>query len=153
MRHYRVSARNAPGAAGLSEASVVVTATTVHPGAPEAPPALTATAGLPSPPDGTTQIVLAWMKPADEGDSPITSYRIEWSADGTSDWKPLVANHDTMENGEIVTGYSDIGLGSETTRHYRVFAINGEGTGLASNVADTTTADIAERSRCFRARR
>ena len=143
VRHYRVSARNAPGAAGLSEASVVVTATTVHPGAPEAPPALTATAGLPSPPDGTTQIVLAWTKPVDEGDSSITSYRIEWSANGTSDWQELVANHDTMAAGKIVTGYSDIGLGSETTRHYRVFATNDQGTGLASSVVDTTTADIA----------
>ena len=145
-RHYRVAARNAPGAAGLSPFSAVAdaTATAIPPGAPDAPTELTATAGLPSPPDGTTLIDLAWMKPADEGDSPITSYRIEWSADGTSDWKPLVANHDTMAGSEIVTGYSDIGLGSETTRHYRVFATNDEGTGLASNVADTTTADIAE---------
>ena len=143
-RHYRVAARNAPGAAGLGSFSAIADATAIPPGAPDAPTELTATAGLPSPRDGTTLIDLAWMKPADEGDSPITSYRIEWSADGTSDWKPLVANHDTMAGSEIVTGYSDTGLGSETTRHYRVFAINDEGTGLASNVADTTTADIAE---------
>ena len=143
-RHYRVAARNAPGAAGLGPVSAVADATAIPPGAPDAPTELTATAGLPTPRDGTTLIDLAWMKPADEGDSPITSYRIEWSADGTSDWKPLVANHDTMAGSEIVTGYSDTGLGSETTRHYRVFATNGEGTGLASNVADTTTADIAE---------
>ena len=139
-RHYRVAARNAPGAAGLGSFSVVADATAIPPGAPDAPTGLTATAGLPTPRDGTTQIVLAWMKPANEGDSSITGYRIEWSADGTSDWQALAANHDTMAGSEIVTEYSDTGLGSETTRHYRVFATNGQGTGLASNVADTTTA-------------
>ena len=143
VRHYRVSARNGSLAADVGEASAVVTATTVHPGAPDAPTGLTATPGLPSPRDGTTQIVLAWKKPVNEGASSITSYRIEWSADGTSDWQPLVANHDTMASGKIVTGYSDTGLGSETTRHYRVFAINDQGTGLGSSVVDTTTADIA----------
>ena len=48
-----------------------------------------------------------------------------------------------MENGAIVTAYADTGLGSEETRHYRVFAINGEGRSLASDVAHATTGDIA----------
>ena len=143
VRHYRVSARNGSLEADVGEASAVVKATTVHPGAPDAPTGLTATAGLPTPRDGTTLISLSWAKPTNEGESSITSYRIEWSADGTSDWQELVANHDTMAAGKIVTGYSDIGLGSETTRHYRVFAINDQGTGLGSSVVDTTTADIA----------
>ena len=137
-RHYRIRAMHA---ANVGAWSAVQTMTTS--GAPDAPTGLEATAGLPSPRDGTTLIDLVWMKPADEGDSAITSYRIEWSADGASDWTELVATHDTMAGGAIVTGYTDTGLGSETTRHYRVFAINDDGRSLPSDTAHTTTADIA----------
>ena len=139
MRHYRVKAINA---VGTGPASNVAGATAVDPDAPDAVTDLTATAGLPATPDGTTLIDLAWTKPTDTGASAIAGYRIEWSANGTSDWKELVANHDTMAGGEILTGYSDDGLGSETTRYYRVFAINGQGSSLPSNVAHTSTADI-----------
>ena len=140
VRHYRIRARNA---AGLGAFSNVDDATAVPPGAPDAPPQLTATANDAMPGDASTRIDLAWAKPANEGDSAIAGYRIEWSADGASDWRELVANHAVMENGAIVTAYADTGLGSEETRHYRVFAINGEGRSLASDVAHATTGDIA----------
>ena len=138
-RHYRIRAMHAANVGAWSAAVQTMTTS----GAPDAPTGLEATAGLPSPRDGTTLIDLVWMKPADEGDSAITSYRIEWSADGASDWTELVATHDTMAGGAIVTGYTDTGLGSETTRHYRVFAINDDGRSLPSDTAHTTTADIA----------
>ena len=48
-----------------------------------------------------------------------------------------------MAAGEIVTAYADVGLPSETTRYYRVSAINGEGRGPVSGVEHATSADIA----------
>ena len=138
VRHYRVSARNGSLESDVGPASDVVEATTVHPGAPDAPTELTATAGLPSPRDGTTLIVLAWAKPANEGDSAITGYRIDYSEDvDPLVWQPLVA-----DTGNRNRSHRDIELASETTRHYRVFAKNDDGTGLPSNVVHTTTDDI-----------
>ena len=140
-RHYRVAAINA---IGTGAASTVARGVTVHLDAPGAPTGLTATAGLPSPRDGTTLITLAWTKPEDRGGSVIGSYRIDVSPDGTSgSFTTLVPNHDEMAGGQIVTGYEHTGLGSETIRHYRVFATNTQGTGVPSNIAHATTADIA----------
>ena len=139
-RHYRIRARNA---AGLGAFSNVDGASAEHPGAPDAPPQLTATANDAMPGDASTRIDLAWAKPAYEGDSAITGYRIEVSEDvDPLVWRELAANHAVMENGAIVTAYADTGLGSEETRHYRVFAMNGEGRSLASDAAHATTGDI-----------
>ena len=140
-RHYRVSATNAVGTGAASTPAMGVT---VPPGSPGEPTGLTATAGLPATPNGTTLITLAWTKPMSVGDSAIGSYRIDVSSDGTpGSFTTLVPNHDEMAGGQIVTGYEHTGLGSETTRHYRVFATNTQGTGVASNIAHATTADIA----------
>ena len=94
-------------------------------------------------PDGGTRIDLEWMAPSRAGDSAISGYRIEWSPDGTDDsWDDLVA-----DTGNTDTTYSDtMNLASETTRHYRVSAINGEGTGRASEPVSATTDDIMEPS-------
>ena len=132
-RHYRVSAINAGGTGPASE-SASATTTMVAPGAPTG---LAATAEDASPSAPSTQIDLAWTAPAVIRDSDITGYRIEWSRNGTSDWKALVANTASTD-----VAYSDTGLGSETRRHYRVFAINAFGTGPASNVDSATTEDI-----------
>ena len=106
--------------------------------APDAPAGLTATKGLPATPDGTTKIDLSWTAPTVVGTSDIEGYRIEWSADGSDgSWQDLVA-----DTGSTGTTYSNTGLRSETTRHYRVSAINADGTGTASAAADTTTDDI-----------
>ena len=127
-RHYRVTARNT---VGLGTASAVVDAVAVHAGAPSAPRTLTATAS------GGTQIDLAWLAPSTIGDSAVKGYRIEWSADGSSDWQTRVA-----DTGSTTRSYADTGLASETERHYRVYAINNEGTSPPSNVAAATTDDI-----------
>ena len=95
---------------------------------PGAPTSLTATAS------GTSTIDLDWTAPSSDGGSAITGYRIEVSPNGTSSWSDLVADTD-----ETTTTYSHIGLSAGTTRHYRVSAINANGTGDASNVDNATT--------------
>ena len=136
-RHYRVSAINARGPGSPSEA-VAGTTTTGVPGTPGAPGGLTAAIGGSTPEERGTEIALAWTAPAEAGDSEIAGYRIEWSPDGNDPWSELVADTGTAD----VT-YRDTGLASETTRHYRVSAINAGGAGVPSAPAHATTDDIA----------
>ena len=105
-----------------SAATVTVTTT------PGAPTGLAATA------NGPSQIDLAWSAPASTGGSAITGYKIEVSANGTSGWTDQVAN-----TGNANTTYAHTGLTAGTTRHYRVSAINANGTGVPSNVDSATT--------------
>ena len=124
-RHYRVFAINDDG---TSEPSNVDSATTEseRPGPPKD---LDATAV------DSTQIDLAWNPPDDDGGSPITGYRIEMSPNGNSGWSGLEEN-----TGSDDTFYSDTTLSPNTTRHYRVSAINGDNlTSDPSNVANATT--------------
>ena len=95
---------------------------------PSAPEDLTATA------EGPTTIDLDWEEPSDDGGSDITGYRIEWSATDGPPWGIL--DRDTGDDG---TTYSDIGLTGGTRRYYRVAAINDDGEGPWSDVADATT--------------
>ena len=95
-----------------------------------APSGLTATAV------GRDRIDLSWTAPTDDGGSAITGYRIESSADGSAGWIDLVA-----DTGSDATTYSHTGLMPNTTRHYRVSAINGEGASDPSGAATATTAD------------
>ena len=127
-RHYRVSAINAPGTGVASNVDSATTGATV----PGAPTGLTATAS------GTTAINLSWSAPASTGGSAITGYRIEVSSNGTSSWTNLVAN-----TSNTATTYAHTGLTAGTTRHYRVSAINANGTGVPSNVANATTGATA----------
>ena len=106
-----------------------VTASLKFPTAPDQPTGLTATA------NGATQIDLAWVAPADNGGATISGYRIEVSADAGTTWTNLLANTGTTN----VT-YSHTGLTRGSTRHYRVSAINANGTGAASDATSATTA-------------
>ena len=135
-RHYRVRAKNAVGDGDWSDSDDAMTTS----GAPDAPTGLTATPGLPSPRDGTTLIRLGWDAPtlAQEGDSRITGYRIEVS----EDVDPLVWEALEDDTGNRNRIYRHTGLGSEATRHYRVFAINDDGTSLPSEVDSAMTVDI-----------
>ena len=123
-RYYRVSAHNSDS---TSVPSNVASATTesVRPGAPTN---LQATA------QDSSTIELTWVEPEEDGGSPITGYRIEWSPDGSRGWTNVIAN-----TGSDATSYSDTGLNPNTTRHYRVSAINTKGDGRPSNVDDATT--------------
>ena len=95
--------------------------------APGAPTGLTATA------DGQTEIDLSWSAPSDDGGADITGYRIEVSTNGSS-WSNLVADTNSTS-----TSYSHTGLTAGSTRHYRVSAINSEGTGPASGTDSANT--------------
>ena len=106
-----------------------VTASLKFPTAPAMPTGLTATA------NGATQIDLAWVAPADNGGTAISGYRIEVSADGGTIWTDLLAN-----TGTTSVTYSHTGLTRGSTRHYRVSAINANGTGAASDPTSATTA-------------
>ena len=134
-RHYRVSAINS---AGAGPASNTANATTNSPAAavPGASTGLTATA------DGETQIDLSWSAPSSNGGADITGYRIEVSTDGSS-WTDLVAN-----TGDTTTNYTHTGLTADSTRHYRVSAINSAGTGPASDSANSTTDSHQDTSTC-----
>ena len=123
-RHYRVSAINTNGTGTASNVDSATTGAT----APGAPTGLTATAS------GTTAINLSWSAPGSTGGSAITGYKIEVSPNGTSGWTDQVANTNST-----ATTYAHTGLGGGTTRHYRVSAINTNGAGTASNVANATT--------------
>ena len=97
---------------------------------PDAPTNLTASAR------GTSIIDLSWTEPENNGGAEITGYKVEWSADGSTNWQTLAASH-------TETSYSDTGLATGTTRYYRVSAINSVGTGDASQTANATTGTLA----------
>ncbi len=123
---YRVKAINS---AGLSPRSNFSRANIPSP--PGAPTGLVASAR------GDTQVDLVWTAPSATGTSSLTGYRIEFSADGGANWTDLVS--DTQDTG---TAYSDSGLALGTSRHYRVSAINADGTGPPSNIANASTSDL-----------
>ncbi len=124
-RYYQVRARNS---VGLGPFSKTVNATTETLSAPAAPTGLKAEA------EGPETISLSWNAPTNTGGADITGYQIEVSPNGTSNWGDLVAN-----TGSTTTGYVHRGLDAGTTRHYRVYAINSQGAGAVSNVANATT--------------
>ena len=126
-RHYRVSAINQSGAGNPSDAAAATTTS----GEPTPPKSLTATAA------GQTTIKLDWAEPTDTGTSRILHYKIEESSNGTS-WDSIAGTDSTT------TAYDRTGLAAGTTRHYRVFAINGTGPSEASNTASATTASAGD---------
>ncbi len=127
-RYYRVSAINANGTGRPSTVANATTAASL----PDAPRALRAVPGgsfL-----GREQIVLTWSRPTSDGGSAVSGYRIETSQTGSGGWTVLEAN-----TGRTLTRYTHGSLSPGTTHHYRVAAVNGQGTGAYSNVASATT--------------
>ena len=124
--HYRVWAINSEG---TSEGSNIVRETTpTTDGTPSAPlhPAARD--------NGKTQIDLSWALPGYTGDSPVTGYKIEASADEGNNWDELEGDTENVD-----TTYEHTDLLPSTTRHYRISAINATGTGLASEIVSATT--------------
>ena len=124
-RHYRVRARNTIGFGPWTSPVSATTSTGTPPGPPRA---LTVIAV------GSSAIELSWSAPLSPGSSAIVGYRIEWSSTRTGVWSDLVAN-----TGNTSTTYQDTGLSPNTTRYYRVSAINSFGTGTPSNVEGAIT--------------
>jgi len=127
-RYYRVQAINSAGESDWSNIASATTEITV-PGAPR---------GLrvvPSGPGGSDQLRLTWTRPSTDGGSAITGYRIERSPNGVTGWIIHVAS-----TGSATTTYLDTGLPPNTTRFYRVAALNATGQqGDYSNVARGAT--------------
>lgn len=123
--HYRVAAVNRAGVGPFSAPAGATTAA----GLPGAPRNLSANAV------GSSRIDLRWTRPADDGGARITGYRIEVSQDRRRTWSVL----DDV-TGANTTRYSHTGLPPNTTRHYRVSAVNRSGAGRFSNVDWATTA-------------
>ena len=96
---------------------------------PGAPTDLTATPAV-----EPTQIDLLWTVPDDDGNSPITGYRIEVSTDGNDPWTVLEEDTDNTD-----TTYAHTGLDPGDARHYRVSARNVVGHGIPSNRDQATT--------------
>jgi len=118
--YYRVRAYNAGGNSGYSN---VANATTL-PNPPADPSGLTATAV------SSSQINLSWTDNANNE----TGYKVERSPDGTTGWTEIAGSLAANS-----TSYSDNGLTSNTTYHYRVRASNTGGNSGYSNVANATT--------------
>lgn len=126
--YYRVRAVNATGDSDPSNEATGRTdnVTTI----PDHPTSLIATA------QGQNRINLSWTAPADDGGSAITGYRIQWRPDANSTWRDLTTTG-------VTTTYSDTGLDPATTRHYRVYAINGVGQSENPSNDDSATTDAA----------
>ncbi len=87
------------------------------------------------PPTGIYHIGMSWSVPANDGGSPITGYKIEWSTDGGTNWEVLV--EDTQTTGIRYDLYSSR-LTPGGTFHFRVRALNADGESDPSNVSFTT---------------
>ena len=127
--YYRVCVFEVSGESDTDNNCSTAVAVTVSASvsAPGAPTGLRATA------DSETEIDLSWTAPSDDGGAAITGYKIEVSTDGSS-WSDLVADTNSTS-----TSYSHTGLTADSTRHYRVSAINSAGTGQVSNTDSATT--------------
>ncbi len=126
-RYYRVAAINGAGESDWSNIDSATTDATV-PGAPR---------GLrvaPSGPGGSGQLLLTWTRPATDGGSAITGYRIWRSPNGVTGWVILVAS-----TGNTATRYLHSGLAPGTTRFYRVAALNARGQGDYTDPVKGTT--------------
>ena len=96
--------------------------------------------------NGSTEINLSWtaVPVANVGSGPVTQYKIEYSKDGSLPWMDLATTTVTSTNDG--TKYSNTGLASDTTRYYRVSAVNIAGRGPVSTTgtahATTTLAGV-----------
>ena len=129
-RHYRVYAVNGNGEESHPSGTASATTGTTVTESPVSP------AGLRATPNGETGIDLSWSVLDEFNGSPVAHYRVEVSGADGSGWSTLVDEH-------TPTSYAHTGLTSGDTRHYRVYAVNGNGeesdpSGTASATTGTT---------------
>lgn len=72
-------------------------------------------------------INLSWTTPTFDGNSPITGYRIERSTNG-GPFEVIAANTNSTS-----TSYTDTTVAGGNTYAYRIYALNAEGSSVASN--------------------
>jgi titin len=128
-RHYRVRAISRAGSGAWSNVADATTDNLTRPGAPTG---LRATAPIGV--GGSTQIRLSWRPPSNTGGSPITGYRIERAVTRGGPWIPVAPGPTGT-----ATSYTHTGLAPNTTRFYRVRALNAQGSGAPSAVAEGRT--------------
>ena len=84
-------------------------------------------------------VLLLWDMPMDAGKDPHTSYTVEWKSDmETGDaWEVLVTDTTNLDNQtpKSTHYHHEMELGTDEQRAYRVKALSGSGTGMASNVS------------------
>ena len=100
---------------------------------------------------GAHRIDVSWSAPAFNGGRAITTYRVEASPDGSTDW----ATVGETESGDV-TSFRHTGLAEGTTFHYRIRGINSEGAGAhsyldredasATTAADSTPPELTDAS-------
>ena len=117
-KYYRIKAINGVGHSPWSEPA---SATTLAPGAAGPP------TNVHAKPDGDSAIDVTWVAPLDDGGKPITSYHLQWSADGVSGWRDAGSTSDVVN-----WTFKDTGMTFGTTRYYRVAARNRQGLGAWS---------------------
>ena len=82
-------------------------------------------------PKSASRIDLTWNTPADNN-SLISGYKVQISTNGGVSYTDVLT-------GNVNTVYQALSLSGNTQHHFKVSAINGLGTGTASNVANTYT--------------
>ena len=127
-RYYRVAALSGARIGAWSNVAHATTHDLTVPGAP------TSLRVSPNGLRGSTELSLRWSAPSNTGGSPITGYRIEWSSTGTWPGTFLVPG----PTGTATT-YVDTDLAPNTTRYYRVRALNAQGQGAPSTAVRGTT--------------
>jgi len=126
---YKVYALNPTGTSGPSnEASAIPSASSSPPQPKEKPGPPRSLIANPFTP---TQINLSWQQPSNDGNSPITGYKIDVK-EGTGNYKTL--NPNIGKN----TKYSHTGLTTGTNYQYRVYSINTIGTSTSSATSNAT---------------
>lgn len=116
---YRIFAMNS---VGTSNSSNTATATAVQISTAPGSPVLSGN------PSSATSVSLSWNPPSNDGGSPITGYKIEYSNDA-SQYNTLIAN-----TGNTQTSYIHTGLTTGKAYTYRVTTINAIGIGNPSNI-------------------
>jgi uncharacterized repeat protein (TIGR02543 family) len=123
---FKVAAVTTVGTGSYSTTSTAVSTAAAVPGAPT---------GLAATSNADAQSVVSWTAPSDNGGAAITSYKVEYSSDGT--------NFNTATTAATGTSYTVTGLTNGTTYTFRVSAINSAGTGSASATTTATTKGTA----------
>ena len=127
-RHYRVAARNSGGRGAWSDPPAF--ATTLAGVADR--PVLTVKSTTPN------TIRVRWTEPRDNGGD-ITSYEIEWSADGSAESWQSLATVRVSDEGFDKREYSDTSVPAGDRRYYRARAINEAGNGRWSDAVSGVT--------------